>query len=270
MTNKGRDDILISSFDQSPTPSTELPELIDNFTDAQAEALEKFLAAPERPEGTMDYFMLTGFLFAVGYAPEVIMPSDWLPVVFNDRDPNYQSEREFQEIVGAMLSLYNFISQEAGEDKVHVPPGCHIHDDPVANFNPAPLGRWADGFRNGYAWMEDAWDAVLPDEMEDEMNACVLTLSFFADREFAEGFFEEVRNDGVSHLEDKSFGEFAARLLRMFPAAIEGYADMGLSVFQALMKLGLYEKAFMDDGPEPGRNDPCPCGSGKKYKRCCG
>jgi hypothetical protein len=19
----------------------------------------------------------------------------------------------------------------------------------------------------------------------------------------------------------------------------------------------------------PGRNDPCPCGSGKKYKRCC-
>jgi hypothetical protein len=22
-------------------------------------------------------------------------------------------------------------------------------------------------------------------------------------------------------------------------------------------------------GPRPGRNDPCPCGSGKKYKRCC-
>ena len=22
--------------------------------------------------------------------------------------------------------------------------------------------------------------------------------------------------------------------------------------------------------PEPGRNDPCPCGSGKKYKKCCG
>ena len=23
-------------------------------------------------------------------------------------------------------------------------------------------------------------------------------------------------------------------------------------------------------GPEPGRNDPCPCGSGKKYKKCHG
>jgi len=23
-------------------------------------------------------------------------------------------------------------------------------------------------------------------------------------------------------------------------------------------------------GEKPGRNDPCPCGSGKKYKQCCG
>jgi hypothetical protein len=23
-------------------------------------------------------------------------------------------------------------------------------------------------------------------------------------------------------------------------------------------------------GKKPGRNDPCPCGSGKKYKKCCG
>jgi len=24
------------------------------------------------------------------------------------------------------------------------------------------------------------------------------------------------------------------------------------------------------DGPKIGRNDPCPCGSGKKYKQCHG
>ena len=24
------------------------------------------------------------------------------------------------------------------------------------------------------------------------------------------------------------------------------------------------------NGSKVGRNDPCPCGSGKKYKRCCG
>ena len=27
---------------------------------------------------------------------------------------------------------------------------------------------------------------------------------------------------------------------------------------------------IVNQGPKIGRNDPCPCGSGKKYKKCCG
>jgi SEC-C motif-containing protein len=26
----------------------------------------------------------------------------------------------------------------------------------------------------------------------------------------------------------------------------------------------------VNQSPKIGRNDPCPCGSGKKYKKCCG
>ena len=35
---------------------------------------------------------------------------------------------------------------------------------------------------------------------------------------------------------------------------------------------GIYEKmhTFVREGKKIGRNDPCPCGSGKKYKHCCG
>lgn len=29
-------------------------------------------------------------------------------------------------------------------------------------------------------------------------------------------------------------------------------------------------ETFVNDNPKVGRNDPCPCGSGKKYKKCCG
>ncbi len=29
-------------------------------------------------------------------------------------------------------------------------------------------------------------------------------------------------------------------------------------------------ETFVKDQPKVGRNDPCPCGSGKKYKKCCG
>jgi preprotein translocase subunit SecA len=30
------------------------------------------------------------------------------------------------------------------------------------------------------------------------------------------------------------------------------------------------QQPIVNDGPKVGRNDPCPCGSGKKYKNCCG
>jgi preprotein translocase subunit SecA len=29
-------------------------------------------------------------------------------------------------------------------------------------------------------------------------------------------------------------------------------------------------KTIRLEQPKVGRNDPCPCGSGKKYKKCCG
>ncbi|MDQ5980957.1 MAG: motif domain protein, partial [Verrucomicrobiota bacterium] len=29
-------------------------------------------------------------------------------------------------------------------------------------------------------------------------------------------------------------------------------------------------KTVRRETPKVGRNDPCPCGSGKKYKKCCG
>jgi len=48
-----------------------------------------------------------------------------------------------------------------------------------------------------------------------------------------------------------------------------------------LSKMGFFDSVEEDDdypaqqpvrreGPKIGRNDPCPCGSGKKYKKCCG
>ena len=41
-----------------------------------------------------------------------------------------------------------------------------------------------------------------------------------------------------------------------------------------LAALGLEQRSatptFRRDEPKVGRNDPCPCGSGKKFKQCCG
>jgi SEC-C motif-containing protein len=38
--------------------------------------------------------------------------------------------------------------------------------------------------------------------------------------------------------------------------------------FSAGQKVGA--QPLRNEGPKVGRNDPCPCGSGKKHKKCCG
>lgn len=47
------------------------------------------------------------------------------------------------------------------------------------------------------------------------------------------------------------------------------------NIFTAEEREVLYKEqkrstTVVNEGPKIGRNDPCPCGSGKKYKYCCG
>lgn len=42
-----------------------------------------------------------------------------------------------------------------------------------------------------------------------------------------------------------------------------------LSIIGAFLAVALFYLFRFRRIPEPGRNEPCPCGSGKKYKRCC-
>jgi len=44
--------------------------------------------------------------------------------------------------------------------------------------------------------------------------------------------------------------------------------DPGEEVFDDEYVLPI--KPYVREGKKTGRNDPCPCGSGKKYKKCCG
>ncbi len=49
---------------------------------------------------------------------------------------------------------------------------------------------------------------------------------------------------------------------------IEGEASQNIE--QARQVSQSKQQPVVNNGPKVGRNDPCPCGSGKKYKNCCG
>ena len=49
-----------------------------------------------------------------------------------------------------------------------------------------------------------------------------------------------------------------------------GNADPGAEAAMNAALSAAHTKPVVRDEPKTGRNDPCPCGSGKKYKKCCG
>jgi len=73
-----------------------------------------------------------------------------------------------------------------------------------------------------------------------------------------------------------SDSRYVARLERHYALVKQAASDPSHPAYHELQKV-VRDDAKMLPLPQPrqgarriGRNDPCPCGSGKKYKQCCG
>lgn len=77
--------------------------------------------------------------------------------------------------------------------------------------------------------------------------------------------------------DEKKIGLLKERLLkdyqRMYPEFEQGYfAEKYPQEMKRVFGISFYEgdMPYVRTEKKIGRNDPCPCGSGKKYKQCCG
>ncbi len=222
--------------------------------------LRAFLEDPRRPADTLRYHELQGFLFAVASAPELVKSSEWMPIVFGDHEPEYASLEEAREVIGQLMAVYNSVNATMAEHRAALPTDCAFRNDPLANLeDDAPIAEWSRGFLRGHQWLEESWESYVPAELDDDFAAMLMTLSFFASKDLAEAFCAETKLD---------LAEMAAKLHGVFADAITEYAHLGRSIHSVVAA---------HDGEEArrqrvkiGRNDPCPCGSGRKYKKCCG
>jgi len=227
--------------------------------------LEAFLSRPSHPEGTLSLGEVRGFIFALAAAPELVKPSEWLPLIFGGEEPDFDGLEEAQPVLGALMALYNDINSEVREEGERMPDGCEFHEEPLANLEPdATVSQWSRGFRLGHLFLAETWDAYLPEELEQEHKALLATLIFFASRSAAERVVEEFTNA------DASLESVALTFRDLFPAAVARYAAMGTSIWDVVLKRDLERPGPAVAEPRVGRNDPCPCGSGRKYKKCCG
>ena len=79
---------------------------------------------------------------------------------------------------------------------------------------------------------------------------------------------KNVTGRGESHKDEFDDSEMRAEAMRR--QAEGASADMGAPAAAAVPDRERKQETVRRDAPKVGRNDPCPCGSGKKYKHCCG
>ena len=227
-------------------------------------ALRAFLEHSSRPTGTLTYHELQGFLFTVVSAPEAIPASEWIPIIFAGEDVDYASVDEANEVLGQIMVLSNTINAAVLDRPTLLPADCPLRDDVFANFeDDAPIAQWSRGFLHGHQWLEELWEDYLPKELQEELDATLVALSFFSSRELAEGFHVETT------AADRPFEAMANATYRVVPRAVAQYAYMGRSIATGLAEPD-WDEPERTDHTKIARNEPCPCGSGKKYKNCCG
>jgi uncharacterized protein len=226
-------------------------------TDLQIEKLAAFLADVRRPDETLGYAEMRGFLFAVVTAPTLLLPSEWVPIIFAGKEAGFETLKEAEAIMGTIMGCYNqTVSATRSHDRV--PPA----DVGIDTESEESLRRWAIGFATGIHELEDEWDAVLGSLSDHEFQhfeRVFSALTVWADPRARQTAV------GVSASEMKELLQSSRDQL---PELLHRFAAIGLGAVGEVPAVGRGERRVA--GHSAQRNDPCPCGSGKKYKRCCG
>jgi yecA family protein len=72
------------------------------------DALDDYLLSDHAPGDSMGLSDLDGFLTGIVVGPELILPSEWLPVIWGGEEPEFETETEmrgrYNEIVGCLDS----------------------------------------------------------------------------------------------------------------------------------------------------------------------
>lgn len=195
---------------------------------------------------------LDGYLAGILVCPDLLMPSEWLPPIWGGGDhetaPVFESQEELQQLLDAIMQHYNAIARELHRGGDHYTPIYDVderHDEILWEL-------WASGFGRAMALRPKAWATVLENGEEDARTALagLVTLVAIA--------------DGESKLEQTDAYSLTAAAPDQIPRWVR--------------QLNAWRRASVSGsdlaGPVPsrkaGRNEPCPCGSGRKYKRCCG
>ena len=231
-------------------------QLADHLLDR----LETLLDDPALQE-SMRLDEIQGYLCAVLSGPQAMVEEEWLiDALGSEAALETEAGREAAELLRAFAKALE-AELAAGE-----PPILLLYGKEDDENGPSDYLPWCQAYLAGVDASEEDWFEFLGED-EDESSEDSDEISYLDERLFPlmvlTGEAEAAaREHGEEWPEGEERDEMINDCEEDMPQAITDIYRFWLA------KRGT--ETIRREDPKIGRNDPCPCGSGKKFKQCCG
>jgi uncharacterized protein len=215
------------------------------LSDEELEELDQFLMSDATNEGAMDISMLDGFITALSIGPNTLLPSQWMPVIWGG-PMIWESEVQAPKLMSLVLRHANDILYTLRSCPDQFEPLVYERDHNGEKV--LIIDEWCTGFVKGMALDEKAWQPLMDSEEGADMLYPIMLYG-------TEAGWERLRDDPM--LEERH-GEFAASL-----------GECVMAIMDWWLPLRKLKSTIRRKESKVGRNDACPCGSGRKFKQCC-
>lgn len=237
------------------------------LSDDEIDELDDFLMSEDAPENGMDISTLDGFFAALVLNPRLIMPSEYLPWIWDmekgEDAPAFASLEQANRILQLVMRYYNSVLTTIGNDNF-APLFYTLAQEDDSEFFDAE--GWSEGFMRGVFLFVEPWEEVFEKHPEFLAPMVLLgteqgwdTLEKSADsKQATQDAYESIAGAVAllyDHFSEQRETETRKRLAqpgRNPSSLVSDVVDMPNARFKV------------------GRNEECPCGSGKKFKKCCG
>jgi len=222
------------SFFDEPLSKQELNELADFLDDIP---------------NAMSLEAMDGFLAVITCSPKIIMPSEFLDYIFGE-EYEFEADEQAEKYVGLILRHWNSINGQLKNNDIFEPVLLEHDDGFLGN-------EWAVAFLFGVHLFEEYWKELLDDKEGSDLFVAVFILAHenSPDPEMRPGPINSEQRDEILTL-----------LALSIPRIYNYFAEDRAASAEHHRKSATFERPTR----KISRNEPCPCKSGKKFKKCCG
>jgi uncharacterized protein len=220
------------------------------LSDKEFNELDKFLLSDRCADDGMMMDSLHGYLTALVIGPEIIPVAEWLPRVWGssaEDAPEFKSDKEFEHITGLIARFMNEIAITLEvAPKEFEPLFCEHQWEGRAVLDGE---AWAWGFWEGMTLRADAWEPIRVSNLAPLLRPIYLLGA------------EEIEEEEMALVDNPlKCHKLTVEIEAAIPEIHRFWLPHRTSAIAPVQR----------DTPKVGRNELCACGSGKKFKKCCG